>query len=96
MGFRSTENRRLQARHELGAAVASQMRSLQEALNELINKGARATVMGGFFDGSTVARVSGRDREFRLSDPTGMVIAEGQWGAVCDEAERIVWREMKR
>ncbi len=70
------------------------MRSLHEALNELLNKRVSATVNGGFFDGSTVARVPGKDREFRLSDPVGMVIAEGQWGAICDDAERIVWQEM--
>jgi len=96
MGFRSTENRRLQARHEAGAAVAPLLRGLVDAMNALLNTRAPALVQNGFFSGSTIARVPGTAREFRLTDPAGRTIAEGEWTAVLDDSERIVRHEQRK
>lgn len=96
MGFRSTENRRLQLRHELGVAVAPLVRGLVDAQTALLNTRAPTVVQHGFFAGSTIARLPGTSKEFRLTDPGGHVIAEGQWGALLDECERIVHRQQQR
>ena len=76
MGFRSTENQRLQARHAAGAAIAPLVRGLVETLNVLLNTRTPAIVQHGFFAGSTLARVPD-SKEFRLTDPAGRTIAVG-------------------